>query len=976
MNTSHSLWLKRIRLIIMLLPCLCQANAWAQMQFVPGSSRLPDAFVGEEYVMSDIRLEGGQAPYQFSFPEAVLPLGFRVERDRKTGVLRLAGVTSGEVSERFRITMQAVDANGLTAEATYVLKTLPSRSLSFTPTTVPKGKVGNSYQVSFVPERGSAPYRFDVVGGLPNGLSLTQGGSLNGTPSAAGSFSFQIRLTDLNNSQALQSYQLDIAGDPPVVEDTRAAVLSASRHNRLPLRVSGQFDELAVVDAPGNGRAEVSGNDILYTPNAEFIGTDRLTYVARNSQGESAPATINISVVAVSELPAVGDVVMTVNAGSQHQPVPIQLSGGTASHVSVVDGAEHGTAEASGLALVYSPQPGFVGTDRFTYKAHRGQGASAPATVTVNVVEAALPPVAEDSALSVATDSVEVALPVALSGGVADSLAVVVLPQHGRVRMDGLVLLYTPAAGFAGGDAVRYVARNAVGDSQPATIRIQVTQELPLPIATDATLKIEADAKEVELPVSLSGGAASELDIASPPAHGKLRVEGLRMFYVSHESYAGEDRVQFVARNQTGDSRLATISIEVAAKEEEQGGEGGEEGVEPIDYAFSVEAGRSHILVLDTAEVDVARAQLTSADPENAGNVRFVEDQLQFSAAMDFSGKATIRFDVYDVQGRRHPARAVVEIIKPAPTLDESVGLQLRTQVLQAQEVVELRAAQVDARQNQLAMSEAGWGAWVDGSVSDTRWVPQGREQRARAQSIGADYRFAHGHAGIALGRAEARAPFAETGLSELDAMGVVAYAGWWPEQGVGVDAQAGYAKLSYDAERPTMYGRLVSNQREGEQWHVRGRIGWQWQADTWQAGGSAELEAVKHTLNAFEERDTQDVLLKVGQQRAVAVAASVRGWVQRRLLWGGVQMSPRWEVSVGHRRMDLGDATAQLGHDGFVLEQPLTFGRQDQLYWTSQLGVEVLLAPRWSLRMDYLLGGGQDGFRQQQVGAQLQYSH
>ncbi len=68
--------------------------------------------------------------------------------------------------------------------------------LAVTTTTLPGGTVGTSYSVTLVGTGGASPYVWTETGALPGGLNLSGAGVISGTPTAAGSFSFTVTMTD------------------------------------------------------------------------------------------------------------------------------------------------------------------------------------------------------------------------------------------------------------------------------------------------------------------------------------------------------------------------------------------------------------------------------------------------------------------------------------------------------------------------------------------------------------------------------------------------------------------------------------------------------------------------------------------------------------------------------------------------------------------------------------------------------------
>lgn len=69
--------------------------------------------------------------------------------------------------------------------------------------TIARGKTGTPYTARLVARGGKAPYRWARAGGVvPAGLRLTATGRLTGTPTAAGRFTFVVRVTDAARATA------------------------------------------------------------------------------------------------------------------------------------------------------------------------------------------------------------------------------------------------------------------------------------------------------------------------------------------------------------------------------------------------------------------------------------------------------------------------------------------------------------------------------------------------------------------------------------------------------------------------------------------------------------------------------------------------------------------------------------------------------------------------------------------------------
>src|SRR6266702_4420844 len=157
--------------------------------------------------------------------------------------------------------------------------------------------------------------------------------------------------------------------------------------------------KFSVLSMPQNGKLATgtTSNTVTYTPNPGFSGTDTFTYKATDGQGVSSNiATVTITVSAVQNNPPTADnKAVSTNAGT---PVQITLTGHDPLPLpdvlkfSVVANPTHGNlSSTTSNTVTYTSNPGFSGTDTFTYKATDGQGVSSNiATVTIIVSNATL----------------------------------------------------------------------------------------------------------------------------------------------------------------------------------------------------------------------------------------------------------------------------------------------------------------------------------------------------------------------------------------------------------------------------------------------------------------------------------------------------------------------------------------------------------------------------------------------------------
>jgi hypothetical protein len=163
--------------------------------------------VGTSYSQT-IGATGGATPHVFAVAIGSLPDGLSL--NTSTGVL--SGTPTSPVPQTF--TIRATDANGCVGSRVYTLE--PQCSvLSVSPGTPSVGIVGSAYSQTFISAGGKSPYSYAVSSGtLPAGLSLGTGGVLSGTPTAAGSSTVTLTVTDANSCQSSFTRVIIISNAP------------------------------------------------------------------------------------------------------------------------------------------------------------------------------------------------------------------------------------------------------------------------------------------------------------------------------------------------------------------------------------------------------------------------------------------------------------------------------------------------------------------------------------------------------------------------------------------------------------------------------------------------------------------------------------------------------------------------------------------------------------------------------------------
>ncbi|MFZ6801316.1 Ig-like domain-containing protein [Undibacterium sp. Di24W] len=414
---------------------------------------------------------------------------------------------------------------------------------------------------------------YTVVGTLPSGIGTTtipksppatNGHELvmSGTPTTAGSYTFTVNVSATFFSvPVLYSTTINVTVLPPAPVAPTAngfsqSVTQNSTNNVLSPSTSGSVSSISVISTPLHGTATVSGLNIIYTPTSGYAGSDTFSYQATGPGGTSSAATVSITVAAAAFSVTPLNITILANT-SANSIVPVIT--GSASSLIIVSGASHGSVSVNGLALRYTPAAGYVGSDSVVVIASNGSANSAPANISINVVEPS--PILESSIVRVNTNSSANLINPSIQGNAA-SLSIIGMPTHGVVTLNGLDLRYTPEKGYAGIDQITLLALGTGGPSSTATITINVVNDLPVVNAT--TINVNANSSGNSIIPSTSGNVSS-IAIRTPPGRGVAIISGLGVSYTPEPGFVGVDTLSVTATGIGGTSIPALITINVLA---------------------------------------------------------------------------------------------------------------------------------------------------------------------------------------------------------------------------------------------------------------------------------------------------------------------------------------------------------------------------------------------------------------------------
>jgi hypothetical protein len=420
--------------------------------------------------------------------------------------------------------------------------------------------------------------------------SVTQGanGSVvnNGTnvtydpdPDWNGTDTFTYTAADGNGGFATATATITVTpvnDDPVAVDDTKAMSEDSSHvipvlgndsdPDGHPLTVSGVIDGT-------NGSVTNNGTDVTYTPNLDWSGTDTFMYTVSDGNGGSASASVTVTVTPVNDDPQ-GQTDAT--STPEDTPITIDVLANDTDVDSVVltiaevaDGA-HGTVTTDGLAVTYTPDNDWNGTDTFTYRVTDDLGGWSETGVTVTVTPVNDNPVAVDDMSTTPRDTPVYIWVLDNDTDVdPDMLSVSAFTNgaHGIVVNNSIKVTYSPASEWTGTDTFTYTVSDGNGGFSTAIVTVTVAAgpNRP-PVANDDTKTTDEDAA-VTIPIlandSDPDGDAVTVSAVNQGAHGSVTKTATSITYAPAKDWSGIDSFSYSITDGRGGVATAAVVVTV-----------------------------------------------------------------------------------------------------------------------------------------------------------------------------------------------------------------------------------------------------------------------------------------------------------------------------------------------------------------------------------------------------------------------------
>jgi VCBS repeat-containing protein len=419
----------------------------------------------------------------------------------------------------------------------------------------------------------SGPSHGTLAGTAPN-LTYTPDTNYNGPDS----FAFTVTDSELlDSAEATVSITVNGVNDAPVASDASATTNEDTPTAAIVLPATDSDGDLLtyeIVSGPSNGVLSGTGDSRIYSPNADFSGSDSFTFKANDGTLDSNTATISITVNAVNDVPLANSQSVSTD---EDTPVAITLTGndtedGALVNYAVTSSPSHGTLNGTAPNLTYTPDAGYNGPDEFKFKVTDSENAdSAEATIAVTVSPVNDAPVLAAIDPQTVNELSELAFNAsATDSDMADTLAYSLSGEPAGSSMNSTTgaFSWTPAEAQGPGSYTFDVVvsdGNGGTDSKSVTVTVNEVNSAPVANNNDPVITAEDTPVPITLSATDSDQPANTLtyEIVLGPFDGVLSGTAPNLTYAPSSDFTGEDSFTFKVSDGQADSNEVIVYITV-----------------------------------------------------------------------------------------------------------------------------------------------------------------------------------------------------------------------------------------------------------------------------------------------------------------------------------------------------------------------------------------------------------------------------
>ena len=476
-------------------------------------------------------------------------------------------------------------------------------------------------------------------------------------PDYFGTDSFEYSVTDsegLTTTRTLNVIINNIEDIPIIVDELN---IKSAEDQSIAIDINdhafdGDGDELIIIEAtnPANGAVTIENNNqLIYTPNANYNGTDSFDYVISDGKTELTK-TINLEISSENDAPIVISSEVSVN---EDGAVIIDIlrdvidSDGDNVAIESISNPTNGAAEIFDNKIVYIPKENFNGSDSLIYTISDGNGGIVTKKLDININSVNDAPILEIINGDLRED--EILTINVLKGAIDvenDELTIIDIKNitNGHATIVNNEIIYIPDQNYHGTASFDYIVTDGVNNIEKTlNINIESVNDLPIAILSESTVNEDSSVNIDVLSFSSDvDGDILTISGITNPTNGSALIENDQIIYTPNADYFGYDSFDYLISD--GNGGIISKTLNLTINNVNDAPEITIEGIVNIN-----EDNEARINILEHAnDIDGDDLSLISANNAINGTLTLDGGEIIYTPDQNYFGSENITYTVSD----------------------------------------------------------------------------------------------------------------------------------------------------------------------------------------------------------------------------------------------------------------------------------------------------------------------------------------
>ncbi|MAD43056.1 MAG: hypothetical protein CL623_11795 [Arcobacter sp.] len=381
-----------------------------------------------------------------------------------------------------------------------------------------------------------------------------------------GSDTITVTTTDDDGAKTIKTITLTITSenDLPVLVVDSTMTVDEDDVKTITFTASDVEGISSLVANATNGEVSIEDDQLTYTPNENFNGSDTIVITLIDSDNVTIEKTINVTVNDINDAPTL-DLVSTVSMEEDGEKV-IEFTAADVDgqYTVTITGAENGTATLNDTftTITYIPDADFAGKETLTVTVTDDDNQTVQKTIDINVNDVnEIPTLEIISTITMLEDTIE---EISFTASDIDgSVTTIAEALHGTANIVGNNVVYTPEADYTGSDTITVTTTDDRGAVVVKTVNVTVNEVNELPELTIVSTASTNEDEDATITFAASDSDGTVESVIATATKGTTSIANGEITYTPNENIFGSDIITVVVTDDKGDTVTKTVAIEI-----------------------------------------------------------------------------------------------------------------------------------------------------------------------------------------------------------------------------------------------------------------------------------------------------------------------------------------------------------------------------------------------------------------------------